>query len=248
MKFSACLRTQASTTINPEACSTKCESPVGKLYINSNTPNSRSRAYRLAVVSSFLLVFALFLSACQSGAQKKIAPPEEQPKTEYNSHLINWDSLELTPKEKNDFAPLYSRTDEKKSQPFSNHNRGQTNSELEQNPSGASPARFLDHSKIYFGGLSKKSQRVACVNFYEVSQYISAYQKIQQLRIGPSNAEFHVLAGEGSKVFYLLVAKLAKELEFDIVVEESCISGHEPTQVPNLSSQLIQLLLSNKKN
>lgn len=100
---------------------------------------------------------------------------------------------------------------------------------------------ILDRTKVYYGR-PNSFQKPAVVKFARVTTHISEYRKIKEKGLKPSDAEYLVLAQEGTKRFRRTVKEVAKKKGFDLVVEVDNIVPPSGVVVPELTNDVIKKL------
>lgn len=105
----------------------------------------------------------------------------------------------------------------------------------------APTATVLDPTKVYYGK-PQSFKKPAVVRFAKVSPFIAEYRRIKDEGLKPTDAEYQVLAQEGSKRFRRMIKLVAKKKGFDLVIEHNAIMPPAGVVLKDLTKEVVKKL------
>lgn len=101
--------------------------------------------------------------------------------------------------------------------------------------------RILDKTRVYFGKLHAYT-KPAIIRFVQVVPHIPEYRRIKEKGLKPTDAEYQLLAQDGTRVFRTLVTQMARRDGYDLVVDKDAIVEPKGVVLPDLTKKVIQRL------
>ncbi|MEM7165465.1 MAG: hypothetical protein AAF581_08375 [Planctomycetota bacterium] len=102
-------------------------------------------------------------------------------------------------------------------------------------------ATIIDPTKVYLGK-PQSFKKPAIVHFAKVTPFIPEYRKIKEEGLKPTDAEYQILAQEGSKRFRRTVKAVAKKKGFDLVAEHNAVLPPPGTVLTDLTKEVVKKL------
>lgn len=103
------------------------------------------------------------------------------------------------------------------------------------------PARIVDRTLVYFGK-PNSFKKPASIEFSKVTAHIPEYKKIKEKGLKRGDAEYIVLAQEGTRRFRKVVKEVAEKKNLDLVAEKTAISAKKGTTLPDITKEVIKKL------